>query len=99
MPQDLSGRNLSRADLSGANLSGANLSRAIGAELAIRARSECVDDAWLSGRDACIAGRAWVRDVLGGQVSYLDCLAHGKDDYAGWLYPRVLTWLIEQEAA
>jgi uncharacterized protein YjbI with pentapeptide repeats len=95
---DLSGADLSGAYLSGANLSGANLSGAKGAELAIAARSHRVDMAQLTAWRACGLGCAWVTATLPDGVTYLDCLRHGKDDYAAWLYPRVLTLLIEQAA-
>ena len=89
---------LSGADLSGANLSGAYLSGADGAETAIAARSYRVNMAQLVKWAARHEGRAWV-ETIGGSISYLDCLQHGKDDYAQWLYPRVLTLLIEAQKA
>jgi hypothetical protein len=91
---DLQDADLRGADLRGAYLRGADLQGADIWPLAVKARSLRIDMAQLTAWEACDTGKAWVTATFGDTVSYLDCLLHGKDDYADWLYSRVLHMLM-----
>ena len=95
---DLRGAYLRGADLGGADLCGADLRGAYlrGANLTKKLRTRKITEAQLIEWNACVEGRAWVKENIGDSVSCADLYAHGKDGYLVWLEGRVLIQILKE---